>query len=85
MKPCVTAKKMYPSQEIAEDALIEARTQFEYKENQGPIGVYQCEDCGYYHLTSKGKMNDRLATQLKDGKIKLQKEANRWTEKFRKH
>ena len=85
MKPCVTAKKMYPSQEIAEDALIEARTQFEYKENQGPIGVYQCEDCGYYHLTSKGKMNDKLAAQLKNGKIKLQKEANRWTEKFRKH
>ncbi|MBK5278140.1 MAG: hypothetical protein JJE09_04675 [Bacteroidia bacterium] len=75
---------MYPSREIAEDALIEARTQFEYKANQGPIDVYMCEDCGYYHLTSQGKMNDKLATQLKDGKIKLQKEANQWMNKIKK-
>jgi uncharacterized OB-fold protein len=84
MKPCISAKKMYPSQEIAEEALIEARTQFDYKLNQGPIGVYQCEDCGYYHLTSQGKINDKLASQLKDGKIKLQKEANQWMAKMRK-
>ena len=84
MKPCVTGKKMYPSEEIAEYALIEARTQFEYKENQGPIGVYLCDDCGYYHLTSQGKMNDRLASQIKDGKIKLQKEANQWLGKLKK-
>lgn len=83
MKPCVTGKKMYPTMEIAEDALIEARTQFEYKANQGPIGVYVCDDCGYYHLTSQGKMNDRLAAQLKDGKINLQKEANQWIDKLK--
>ena len=75
---------MYPSQEIAEEALIEARTQFDYKLNQGPIGVYQCEDCGYYHLTSQGKMSDKLASQLKDGKINLQKEANQWIAKLKK-
>ncbi len=84
MKPCATSKKMYPSQEIAEDALIEARTQFDYKPNQGPVGVYLCEDCGYYHLTSQGKMNERLAAQLKDGKIKRQKEANQWMDKLKK-
>lgn len=84
MKPCVTAKKMYPSQEIAEDALIEARTQFEYKANQGPVGVYLCDDCNYYHLTSQGKMNERLAAQLKDGKINLQKEANQWLNKIKR-
>ncbi len=84
MKPCATSKKMYSSHEIAEDALIEARTQFDYKVNQGPIGVYLCEDCGYYHLTSQGKMNERLAAQLKDGKIKLQKEANQWLNKMKR-
>ena len=84
MKPCTSAKKMYPSLEIAEDALIEARTQFDYQVNQGPIGVYLCEDCGYYHLTSQGKMNENLAAQLKDGKIKRQKEANQWMTKLKK-
>jgi len=84
MRPCVTGKKMYPSQEVAEDALIEARTQFDYKVDQGPVGVYVCEDCGHHHLTSQGKMNERLAAQLKDGKIKLQKEANQWMNKLKK-
>lgn len=35
-------------------------------------------------MTSQGKMNDRLAAQLKDGKIKLQKEANEWLNKIKK-
>jgi len=64
MKPCVTGKKMYPSEEIAEYALIEARTQFEYKENQGPIGVYLCDDCGKIKLQKEanqwlGKLKKR--------------------------
>jgi hypothetical protein len=83
MKNCVTHKKMYPSKEIAEDALIEARTQFDYTRDGGPVGVYQCEDCGQFHLTSKGAMNPRLAEQLANGKIARQKEAARWLDKLK--
>ena len=81
---CVTNKKVYPTREVAEDALIEARIKFEYASGSGPVGVYQCEDCGYYHLTSKGPVNENLAQQLAEGKIKLQKEANRWLGKMKK-
>jgi hypothetical protein len=84
MKNCITGKKRYPSEQIAEDALIEARTQFDYPANNGPIAVYRCEDCGDYHLTSKGKMNERLAKSLAEGAIQKQKEANFWLNKFRK-
>jgi len=69
---------------MAEDALIEARAKFSYAPSSGPIAVYQCEDCGFFHLTSKGKMNERLAKQLGEGKIDLQKEANRWLDKLKK-
>ena len=75
---------MYPSMNIAEDALIQARTSFNFSPTNGPIAVYQCEDCGSYHLTSKGKMNERLEEQLKNGEIDRQKEANRWMDKFKK-
>lgn len=75
---------MYPSLNIAEDALIEARTSFDFAPGNGPIAVYQCEDCGTYHFTSKGKMNDKLEEQLKNGKISRQKEANKWMDKFKK-
>lgn len=81
---CVSNKKVYQTESLAEDALIEARTQFDFAPNSGPIAVYKCEDCGCYHLTSKGKMNERLAKLLASGKIQLQKEANKWLGKMKK-
>lgn len=84
MANCVTGKKMYPTREIAEDVLIEARTQYDYADGSGPVAVYQCDDCGQFHLTSKGVMNEKLTQYLKEGKIQRQKEANRWLEKFKK-
>jgi uncharacterized OB-fold protein len=84
MKSCPSNKKMYPSREIAEEALIEAHTRFDYGKNRGPIAVYQCDDCGHYHFTSQGSMNEKLKNYLASDKIKLQKEANLWMDKFRK-
>lgn len=84
MKSCITHKKMYQSYELAVDALIDARTRYEYAHNNGPIAVYKCEECGYYHLTSQGKMNETLQQYLAEGKIELQKEANRWLDKLNK-
>jgi hypothetical protein len=46
--------------------------------------VYQCEDCGEYHLTSRGPMNERLAQYIADGKLKRDKEANQWLGKLKK-
>ncbi len=75
---------MYPSQEIAEDALIEAHTRFEYGKGSGPIAVYQCDDCGHFHFTSQGAVNERLSTLMKDGKLKRMREAANWENKFRR-
>jgi len=83
LSKCVTGKKRYPTEQIAEDALIEARTAFDYPANNGPIAIYRCDDCGDYHLTSRGPMNTRLVTQLAEGKIQKQKEANFWLDKFK--
>jgi hypothetical protein len=83
MIKCVSNKKVYQTAELAEEALIEAHAQFEYK-GGGPIGVYRCEDCGYFHLTSKGDMNSRLAELIKEGKIERAREANHWLHKIKK-
>lgn len=77
MAGCITGKKSYSSESLAEDALIEARTRHGDEKN-GPVGVYRCEDCSQFHLTSKGVMNPRLAQYIKEGKLKLNQEANRW-------
>ena len=80
---CVSNKRVYLTQELAEEALIEAHSQFEYK-GGGPIAVYPCEDCGYFHLTSKGPVNPRLAELLKGGKIQRAREANQWLHKLKR-
>ena len=84
MEKCVTNKKIYPTREIAEEALIGAHTRFNYGTGGGPVAVYECADCGRYHLTSRGPMNEKLAGQLANGKIKLQKEADMWENKWKK-
>lgn len=80
---CVTGKKVYATITLAEDALLDAHIRFEYA-GQGPIAIYRCDDCGYYHFTSQGTMNERLKNALKDGSIARQKQASHWERKFGK-
>lgn len=75
---------MFASKEIAEDVLIDAWTRYNYSNGRGPISVYLCEDCKQYHLTSSGEMNPKLAQYLREGKIQLRQEANKWLTKFKK-
>lgn len=84
MIKCVSGKKVYLTREHAEEALIGAHTRYDYANGQGPVNVYQCEDCGYYHLTSKGTLNDVLARQKQAGKIDRDKEAAAWLNKLKR-
>ena len=84
MVRCVTQKKSYRTQEIAEDALIEAWINFDYRIGNGPVAVYRCDDCGEFHLTSTGPMNARLTDAIESGSIKRQKDANQWASKFKR-
>jgi hypothetical protein len=83
MITCVTHKKVFTSKETAEDVLIESWTKYEYTPGNGPIAVYKCDDCGYFHLTSKGVMNEKLTSAIKEGRIKLHREAGRWLDKLK--
>ena len=84
MAGCVTGKKMFPSMETAEDALINAWVRFSYPDGAGPVNVYRCDDCGHFHLTSSGEMNARLSQYLKEGKIERQRDAAFWEKKLKK-
>lgn len=84
MDRCSSGKRMYATQDIAEDVLIETWTRFDFTPQNGPLAVYLCDDCGQYHLTSRGPMNERLSKALADGKIQRQKEADRWLDKWKR-
>ncbi len=81
LRSCPSGKRAFVTEVQAEEALIDTRTR-RGDDRQGPVGVYRCEDCGQFHLTSKGPMNARLAQYIKDGKLKLNQEAERWKSKF---
>ncbi|UXP33517.1 hypothetical protein N6H18_06065 [Reichenbachiella agarivorans] len=81
MAGCVTGKNCYHSLYEAEQALIENRIRFHHSDNSGPQNVYLCDDCGTYHFTSRGPMNQTLADNLDS--IKTQRIARDWEQKLR--
>jgi hypothetical protein len=83
MPTCTTHKRCHATYELAEEALIGAHIAYSYGAGSRPVGVYQCDECGYYHLTSKGEFNARLKKMLDEGEIQKQKEANWWEDKFK--
>ena len=84
MSTCVTHKKMYPNESMAEEALVSAWIKYDYAPGNGPVGIYRCEECGAFHLTSKGKMNDKLSTLLASGEVQKEKEADKWLSKLKR-
>ncbi len=80
MSFCITRKRIYQSQAMAEDALIEARIRFD---QNSAVAVYLCDECGGWHLTSQGEMSPRLKQELNNGQIKREKEAMYWQKKLR--
>jgi len=85
MTACSSGKRCYSTYQLAEDALIDAHIYYEYGKGNGPLAVYHCEECGAYHFTSRGPMNEKLARQLADGTIKKLKEAGHWQRKFKNY
>ena len=81
---CISGKRQFFTEQLAEDVLIELWENNEYASGRGPVAIYKCDDCGYYHLTSKGPMNSKLAEALAEGKLKLQREAHRWLDKWKR-
>lgn len=81
LKSCPSGKRAFVTEVQAEEALIDTRTR-RGDDLRGPVAFYRCDDCGQFHLTSKGPMNARLAQYIKEGKLKLNQEAERWKSKF---
>ncbi|MFN3839307.1 MAG: hypothetical protein ACK4RF_01250 [Cyclobacteriaceae bacterium] len=84
MHKCSSGKRSYTSAALAEEALIEAHIHFAFERGNGPVSYYLCEECGQFHLTSQGPMNERLGLLIKNGELRRLKEAYTWERKLRK-
>lgn len=84
MKACPSGKKGFSTESLAIDALIDANIRYEYPRGDGPVAIYRCEDCGQYHLTSRGPEHARLTECRNNGSLARSKEAYHWTTKLKK-
>lgn len=81
--PCVTGKVIYESEYDAEEALLSAWIRNDYRKGSGPKSIYQCLDCGRFHFTSQGVMNDFLREKIESGYVATQKRAREWEDRLR--
>ena len=80
---CSSGKRGFNAQTIAEEALIQHHIRNDYQQNEGPINVYVCDDCGQWHFTSKGEINDLLQDFEVIQRIKKERQAFFWERNFR--
>ena len=80
---CSSGKYQYMSQDLAETALIDQHIYKGFLPHEGPQNVYECQICGYWHLTSKAsEQNPRLTEMIESGEMKRKQEASKWERGF---
>ena len=80
---CVSGKVVHYSEQSALEALVQNHIRFYHNDNAGPVNVYECRDCGYFHLTSSGSKHPLLDDPEVKKRIKLEKQSLHWESKLR--
>lgn len=80
---CVTGKRCYEDEAIAIEALIQHHVINNYESGEGPINVYECQDCGNWHFTSKGPKNAIFKDDSVIKKIENERRGLFWERKLR--
>lgn len=83
MKKCITGKRIFHSEELAKEALIQHHIINDYKHTTGPINVYSCQECGNWHFTSKGERNEIFEDEAMVEYIKRERRAWHWEKGLR--
>ena len=83
MTNCVTGKRCFEAQSLAEEALIQNQIINNYRTNEGPKNVYLCGECGDWHFTSKGDPHPMFEDEVVKQRIKRERLANNWERSLR--
>ena len=79
---CSTQKRPYDDETMAVEALIQWYIRNDSR-SAGPTNVYQCEECGYWHFTSKGGLHEKLLDPEVKKYIEREKRAFEWEQKLK--
>lgn len=81
---CSNGKIQYNSEQEALNALIDHRARFHHSPNSGPINVYKCTICEFWHFTSRGLRHSILEDQEQKEKARILSASYDWERKFKK-
>ncbi len=79
MSVCTSRKIIYYSEQDAKEALIRLHVKYQ---NSSTRTFYTCDQCGYFHLTSSGEIDDALKEAQQTKKIDQLSEADYWIRKL---
>ncbi len=80
---CSSGKRSFDTYDLAIEALIQHHIINEYRKGEGPINVYECNECGNWHFTSKGEVNPLFEDDATQRRIKNERRANYWERHLR--
>ena len=79
MSDCPSKKIIYYSEQEAKEALIRIHVKYQ---NSATRTFYTCDQCGHFHLTSSGEIDDTLKQAQQAGRIDQLSESEYWTRKL---
>ncbi len=83
MMTCRTGKRCFETEAIAEEALIQNHIVNHYQGQEGPKTIYQCDECGNWHFTSRGQFHPLFEDEEVVDRIKRERLANSWERHLR--
>lgn len=72
-------KRHYDSEDLALHALYETKVRFP---DTTVCNIYQCLDCGEWHLTSKGNLHPFIKEATDNGQLQKDRRAFEWQKKL---
>ena len=80
---CSTGKRMFLSEGLAEEALIQNHIRNDYRPGEGPTNIYECAICGAWHFTSKNAIHPLLEDPDVIKRIETERRAYLWEQRLK--
>ncbi|WP_420578471.1 hypothetical protein [Ekhidna sp.] len=80
---CSSGKRSFDSHTLAEEALIQHHIRNDYQKGQGPLNVYECQECGNWHFTSQGPEHELFGDPEMVKRIESERRAFLWERRLR--
>lgn len=80
---CRSGKTAFDSKELGEEALIQNHIRNNHREGSGPQNIYECDDCGDWHFTSRHPISELLLDESVLKRIARERLSLQWEQKIK--